>query len=139
MPIYGARSLSRLDTSHPDLRKIFHVVIDYIDNSILEGHRPEEKQTRAFLAGKSKTPWPKSKHNSTPSMAVDAAPYPINWNDRERFTLFAGMVIMCAQMLYAQGYIEHLVRWGGDWDRDTEVKDNGFDDLPHFELYKPKD
>ena len=28
------------------------------------------------------------------------------------------------------------LRWGGDWDRDTQVKDNSFDDLLHFELIK---
>ena len=137
MPIYGARSLARLDTCHEDMQTVFRVVIDYLDHSVLEGHRPEEKQTKAFLTGRSKVQWPNSKHNSVPSMAVDAAPYPIDWDDRERFTCFAGMVTLCAHMLYAQGLIEHLVRWGGDWDRDTEVKDNSFDDLPHFELYKP--
>ena len=26
------------------------------------------------------------------------------------------------------------IRWGGDWDMDTQVKDNNFDDLPHFEI-----
>jgi len=26
------------------------------------------------------------------------------------------------------------LRWGGDWDGDTEVRDNGFDDLVHFEI-----
>ena len=26
------------------------------------------------------------------------------------------------------------LRWGGDWDRDTEVRDNTFDDLVHFEI-----
>ena len=25
-------------------------------------------------------------------------------------------------------------RWGGDWDRDTEVNDNAFDDLVHYEI-----
>ena len=25
-------------------------------------------------------------------------------------------------------------RWGGDWDQDWTVKDNMFDDFPHFEL-----
>ena len=24
--------------------------------------------------------------------------------------------------------------WGGNWDRDQELSDNGFDDLPHFQL-----
>jgi hypothetical protein len=26
------------------------------------------------------------------------------------------------------------IRWGGDWNGDWKVKDNHFDDLPHFEL-----
>ena len=24
--------------------------------------------------------------------------------------------------------------WGGDWDGDTDLNDNNFDDLVHFEL-----
>ena len=30
------------------------------------------------------------------------------------------------------------LRWGGDWNDNTEVKDTGFKDLPHFELKKSK-
>ena len=26
------------------------------------------------------------------------------------------------------------VRWGGDWDSDGDIKDNGFDDLVHIEI-----
>ena len=43
-------------------------------------------------------------------------------------TYFAGMVMGIAK---AKGI---GLRWGGDWDQDTEVKDNGFDDMPHLEL-----
>ena len=25
------------------------------------------------------------------------------------------------------------IHWGGDWDRDTEVNDQTFNDLAHFE------
>jgi len=39
-----------------------------------------------------------------------------------------------ARMLKDIGEIEHEVRWGGDWDRDTELKDNRFMDLVHIEL-----
>jgi len=28
------------------------------------------------------------------------------------------------------------IRWGGDWNMDTYVKDQRFNDLPHFELVK---
>ena len=79
-------------------------------------------------AGKSQLEYPKSRHNLVPSMAVDVCPYPIDWNDRERFSYFAG---------YVRGVAAGMgidIRWGGDWDSDGEVKDNSFDDLPHFEL-----
>ena len=54
--------------------------------------------------------------------------YPIDWEDRERFSYFAGFVKGVAWRLNIR------VRWGGDWDGDTELSDNNFDDLVHFEL-----
>lgn len=134
---YSAKSQSRLNTCHKDLKRIFGVVLMNFDHSIIEGHRGEEKQNQAYKEGKSKLKFPDSKHNVYPSMAVDAAPYPIEWKDRERFTYFAGYVMGVARMLYNMEMTDHLVRWGGDWDKDTQVKDNTFDDLVHFELYKP--
>ena len=74
--------------------------------------------------GASKTKY--SKHIE--GRAVDVAPYPINWEDRERMTYFAGMVMGIAK---AKGI---GLRWGGDWNQNTDLEDNGFDDLPHFEL-----
>ncbi len=38
---------------------------------------------------------------------------------------------------YVMGTAQSLgypLRWGGDWDADTETNDNRFDDLVHFEL-----
>jgi len=67
-------------------------------------------------------------------MAVDAIPYPIAWDDHDRMRYFAGWVMMCAKFLREKGDISHGLRWGGDWDQDTEVKDNRFQDLVHFEL-----
>ena len=63
-----------------------------------------------------------------PSLAVDVAAYPIAWDDRARQTLFAGYVLATAKAMGVD------LRWGGDWNRDTEVRDNGFDDLVHFEI-----
>ena len=110
-----------------------NAVIPHIDFSIIDGQRSETEQTAAFLSGASQVPWPQSTHNTDPSEGIDVAPYPIAWDDRERFTLLAGMIIMAA---YDLGIV---LRWGGDWDRDTEVKDNKFDDLGHFELALPLD
>lgn len=134
MPSYSVRSRERLNTCHKDLRMIFNAVIPHFDNSILCGHRGEAEQNEAYRSGKSQLKFPESKHNKSPSMAVDVVPYPIDWQDRERFHYFAGYVMGVADMLHGEGLISHRLRWGGDWDRDTQVKDNSFDDLPHFEL-----
>ncbi len=93
-----------------------------------EGHRSETRQNKLLEEGKTKVAYPKGRHNSSPSLAVDVAPYPINWNDRERFHLFAGYVLGMARRM---GY---TLRWGGDWNMNFEVGDNQFDDFPHFEI-----
>ena len=64
-----------------------------------------------------------------PSLAVDVVPYPVDWQDRERMTYFAGFVMGIARVKFGIS-----LRWGGDWDLDTDLKDNKFDDLPHFEI-----
>ncbi len=97
--------------------------------SILCGHRTKAEQNALFLDGKSQLQYPNGKHNSIPSRAVDVAPYPIDWNDRERFSYFAG-----ARGIGVGASPGIAGRWGGDWDKDNKLKDNSFDDLVHFEL-----
>jgi peptidoglycan L-alanyl-D-glutamate endopeptidase CwlK len=128
MPHFSQRSYERLKTCHPDLIRLFETVVRGFDCTVLEGHRGEQAQNDAYDKGYSKLRYPDSKHNKTPSLAVDVAPYPVDWNDRERFYFFAG---------YVKGVAEELditIRWGGDWDSDTHVHDQTFFDLPHFEL-----
>ncbi len=136
---YSAKSQERLLSCHPDLQKIFLRVIDYVDCSIFCGHRGMEEQNYAYVNNKSKVQWPNSKHNSEPSMAVDAGPYfkeigNTDWNDMVAFGQFAGRVIQIAEQLYEQGEITHSLRWGGDWDKDGRSADHAFLDGPHFEL-----
>lgn len=111
-----------------DLQRLFFEVVKHFDCSVTCGHRGRDKQDELFLEGKTKVRFSDSKHNSVPSTAVDVAPWPIDYDDRERFTLFAGVVLGVASQMKIR------VRWGGDWDQDTEVDDNRFDDMPHFEL-----
>lgn len=129
MPRFSDRSMRRLLTCDQQLVILFEEVIKYFDCTVVCGHRDKEDQMAAYNSKNSKTPWPRSKHNSLPSKAVDVIPYPLDWEDRERMTYFAGVVKGIASQLGIG------IRWGGDWDRDTEVKDNKFDDLVHFELY----
>jgi len=126
MPKFGKASLEKLDTLHTDLQKVLNGVIEMTDFTIIEGHRSQEKQDELFRDGKTKVR--SSKHNLSPSEAVDIAPWPIDWNNRERFFYLAGIVRGIAVGLGVD------IRWGGDWDSDGETEDNEFDDLPHFEL-----
>ena len=128
MPKFGRTSLKRLNTCDEDLQALFKEVVKYFDCSVIEGHRNEARQNKAFEDGNSKVKFPKGRHNSKPSKAVDVVPYPVDWEDRERMTYFAGFVKGVAYMMGIP------VRWGGDWNNNTDLKDNNFDDLPHFEL-----
>lgn len=121
-------SLAKLATCDSRLQTLVAEVAKAIPCTVLEGHRGEAAQNAAYAAGKTKLRWPNGKHNSQPSRAVDLAPTPVDWNDRERFTLFAGFVLGTAA---AHGV---PLRWGGDWNGNFKVADNGFDDLVHFEL-----
>jgi len=128
MPNFSEKSLNRLATCDGRLKRVFQQVVQDFDCSIIEGHRDKDRQNQMVAEGKSRVLWPDGKHNTVPSLAVDVTPYPIKWDDRERQTLFAGYVLATAR---ATGV---TLRWGGDWDRDTEVRDNSFDDLVHFEI-----
>ena len=132
MPKFGKSSRKQLETCDPRLQKLFEKVVLNFDCTIIEGHRNKEKQNKAYKQGNSKLMFPKGKHNANPSMALDAIPYPVDWEDRERQTLFAGFVLGIAKSL------DINIRWGGDWDMDFEVQDNKFDDFPHFELKSGK-
>ena len=130
MPRFGRSSRSRLATCHEDLQDLFNEVIKRFDCSVLEGQRSKERQNKLYEEGKTKVKYPKGRHNANPSRACDIVPYPVDWEDRERFHLFAGFVLGLAQSM------EINVRWGGDWNKNFEVDDNKFDDFPHFELIK---
>ena len=128
MPEYSRQSKEFLEMAHPLLQKLFNEVIKIFDHTILETYRDLERQNYLHRIKKTKVMFPGSRHNHMPSMAVDAAPYPIDWDDERRFCLFAGIVKALA---YTMGI---PIRWGGDWDGDTQLKDNKFNDYCHFEL-----
>lgn len=128
MPRFGRRSRKNLETCHEDLQELFNEVIKYFDCTVIQGHRGKEEQNKYFDEGKSKVKYPHGRHNASPSNAVDVVPYPIDWDDTDRMYYFAG---------YVKGIAASLgipIRWGGDWNDNTEVKDTNFKDLPHFEL-----
>ncbi len=128
MPSFSARSLEELATCDERLQRVMNEVVKYRDCVILDGSRTKEEQDKAFETGKSKLRWPQGKHCSSPSLAVDAAPYPVDWNNRDRFLLFAGFVLGVGRSLGIP------LRYGGDWGGDGDPKNDSFQDLVHFEL-----
>jgi len=124
MPRFGKRSKERMKGVDAKLQNVFNEVVKEFDCAIIEGLRSQERQNELVAQGKSKTKF--GKH--VQGKAMDVAPYPIDWADRDRFHYFGGYVKGIAK---SQGV---KIRWGGDWDGDFETKDNKFDDLVHFEL-----
>lgn len=82
---YGKTSIKRLKTCHPLLQLVMNRVIVAYDCTILCGYRGESEQKQAFDAGRSQVNWPDSNHNREPSLAVDVAPWPLDWDDISEF------------------------------------------------------
>ena len=137
MPAFSSKSAAALATCDPRLQRVFNAVVKSFDCTIVEGHRPVARQQALYAQGRT-APGAvvtqidgvrkKGQHNYLPSKAVDAVPYPVNWSDAQRMHYFAGFVIGTAASMGI------TLRWGGDWDRDTETADERFRDLPHFEV-----
>lgn len=135
MPKFSQSSFSKLSTCHHDLQVLFFEVIKYFDCTIIEGHRNQEDQEKAFIAGNTRLHYPHGKHNHQPSMAVDVMPYPIDYADTKLSLFFGGYVMGIAQRLRDEGKMSHSVRWGGSWDGLGKLNRSGqLNDTGHFEL-----
>ena len=121
---FGKRSRQRLKGVDPRLVNVLNELIKIMDVTIIEGLRSKERQQELLAQGKTKTKY--SKHIE--GKAVDLAPYPINWDDREMFHYMGGMLRGLGKAMGLK------IRWGGDWDSDVDIHDNNFDDLVHVEI-----
>ena len=128
MPHFSQTSQNNLSACHKKLQQLFNEVIKHYDCSIITGYRSNEEQDELYNQGKSQCKGGQSKHNRTPSLAVDVAPYPIDWDDTKRFYHFVGFVKGIASQLGIK------LRTGADWDDDNDLNDQTFYDLVHFEL-----
>jgi len=141
---YGAASLAKLDSCHPDLERVFKRALrmtpDAIDITIVWGFRNKAEQN-SIDPRFTNARWPMSYHNATNhfeeplSDAVDFAPYitlrsgkkGIPWSDNNLFCLLAGIILAAAS-------IENVgITWGGDFDRDGSTEDHTLADLGHVQ------
>lgn len=129
MPRFGRRSRRNLATCDPEIILFCEELIKIVDFSVICGFRDKEAQNEAYNSKprRSWKKWPESKHNIFPSPAVDLAPWPIDWEDTERFAYFAGYAMRQA-LLMGFDFI-----WGGDWDGDFDIQEHRLIDMPHFE------
>lgn len=135
MHSFSIASSDKLRTCHRDLQTIMReAILGPYDFTITCGHRDEAHQRVAYLSNRSQVKWPHSAHNKTPSMAVDVAPFPIDWDDHNSFALLAGYIMCVAERLKREGKIDHQLVWGGDWNTNGKTRDHNFRDFPHFEL-----
>ena len=138
---FSKTSLERLETCHRDLQTVMLVALAQsdIDFGIACGYRSVEDQQKAYREKRSQLDGVtrKSKHNSTPSMAVDIYAWVngrANWNDKN-LSYLAGVIMSTAKRLHDSRRIKHKLRWGGNWNKwDYACNYDGFVDMPHFEL-----
>ena len=124
MPRFGRKSRERLKGVDARLVNVLNELIKIMDVTIIEGVRSAERQAELLEKGATKVKY--SRHME--GKAVDLAPYPIDWNNRDGFYYMGGMIRGIAQQMGLK------VRFGGDWDSDGDTKDNSFDDLVHVEI-----
>lgn len=121
-------SLDRLVGVNPSLVAVFKKACESMpfDITVLEGLRTAERQAELLKQGATKVQV--SRHMS--GNAIDIAPYPIDWNDTERFKIVAHHMFAAAKELGI------VIRWGGNWSRQDETvkPTSSFVDMPHFEL-----
>lgn len=118
----GTRSRQNLSGVHPDMVAVVEKALELseVDFTVIEGVRNIERQRQLLADGKSTTL--KSRHLT--GHAVDMVPWPVDWEDLERFEAMARAMKAAAKEL------EVPIIWGGDW--------KSFYDAPHFELNKKK-
>tara|TARA_R110000787_G_scaffold163632_1_gene276795 strand:+ start:2993 stop:3313 length:321 start_codon:yes stop_codon:yes gene_type:complete len=92
------------------------IEITDVDFTVIEGIRSVERQRELLKGGHSTTM--NSRHIT--GHAVDMVPWPVDWEDLERFEMMAKAMKTAAKEL------DISIVWGGDW--------KSFYDAPHFEL-----
>jgi len=135
------------------LQKICNEGINYVDFSILYGHRNKKDQNSRYPKY-TKLRWPNSRHNKFPSRAIDVAPYikpygTITGHDQQirQIAALKNISHLAARQFVFKAYARLIgilegiafkegigIRVGLDWDGDFDLLDQTFNDLAHIEL-----
>lgn len=129
----GKTSLARLKGVDEQLVNIVKraIEISEVDFTVMEGVRTLERQRELYAQGRTApgkiVTWTmKSRHIE--GKAVDLVPYPLDWNDLDKFDKIKNAMFQAAREQDVN------LRWGADWDGDGKYREKGEYDSPHFEL-----
>lgn len=129
----GKTSLARLQGVDETLVNVVKraIEISEVDFTVMEGVRTLERQRELYAQGRTApgkiVTWTmKSRHIE--GKAVDLVPYPLDWNDIEKFNKIKDAMFQAARELDVN------LRWGADWDGDGNYREKGEYDSPHFEI-----
>lgn len=125
MPKLSTLSQAKLNTCHSDLILLINEVAKTEKCAVICGYRGKAEQEKAYRSGTSKAKFGQSKHNASPSLAVDVVPLPLDWEDIESFEKLGKVVMEKAKELNIK------IKWGKDF---TKLKD-----YPHYELLVEND
>ena len=98
MPALSDFSINNLNTCDQRIQVVTIEVAKIYDIRVLEGKRTWARQRQLFMEERTTLMPPSSKHTPDTegdtdwlSMAVDIAPYPIDWKDAKRFCYLVSM------------------------------------------------
>lgn len=128
MPKFSSKSLDRLAECAVPIQHLMVRAITKKDFSVLCAYRGKIEQDAAYKKGTSKLKYPNSKHNKTPSEAIDIAPYPLNWKDINSFIELSNIIKETWNEMPDAEKEGWRLEWGGDWV--------SFRDYPHYQIVK---
>ena len=132
------RSKKNLAKAHPLLQKLFNAVA--AETAAMNGKKPgiivldatrgKAAQELAFAQGRTKVHFGDSAHNYVPAIALDVCPAPIDWKDTSKFIILGKRFVLPIAKEFGIP-----IRWGADWNMNSNLKDESFVDMPHYELH----
>lgn len=138
MPKFSTRSLTNLAFAHPLLKKLMSEAIKETDFVVTDARRGRIAQERAFAAGHSKVHFGDSAHNYVPCVALDIYPSPIPKN-MDTKVYRAKLKAMQIVIKRVADRLDIAIRQGIDFNRDGNLSNDNFVDLPHVELHVWRD
>jgi len=126
---FSQRSRQALLEVHPALVSVVELALKKTEQDfmVVEGVRSPERQRQLYAQGRTapgpKVTWTLNSNHFKKSdgygHAVDLVPYPVDWDDIDKFKAISLAMFDAAQELCVK------IEWGGNWKKNK--------DYPHFE------